>query len=271
MAITRTVITDDDGTGTTGTVINNAWKVELYNQIDAQAHPRLLVDQVDITTTGTVNDHNPGSVAVRCNNATALTITGRVPYADGEIVIYENVGTSTVTFTHQGAGSTAANRFLLPAATAGQVIGAEGSIGFKYDGTSDRWRVLFVRPGQSITYTPTWTNGVIGNGTLTGKYSHVGMDAKFEIHVVMGSTTTFGGGAEWSFSLPLTASDTNGACGSVFATDTGTAYYIGAWSQVSTTVIRCAVNAASAGFTSTSPHTWANTDILRTAGSYRAA
>ena len=34
MAITRTPIIDDDGTGTTGTVIDNAWKTELYNQID---------------------------------------------------------------------------------------------------------------------------------------------------------------------------------------------------------------------------------------------
>jgi hypothetical protein len=35
MAITRTAMVDDDGTGTTGTIINNAWKTELYNQIDA--------------------------------------------------------------------------------------------------------------------------------------------------------------------------------------------------------------------------------------------
>ena len=35
MAITRTPMVDDDGSGTTGTVINNAWKTELYNQIDA--------------------------------------------------------------------------------------------------------------------------------------------------------------------------------------------------------------------------------------------
>ena len=33
--ITRTPIHDDDGTGTTGTIIDNAWKQELYNQIDA--------------------------------------------------------------------------------------------------------------------------------------------------------------------------------------------------------------------------------------------
>ncbi len=35
MPITRTPMIDDDGTGTTGTVVNNAWKTELYNQIDA--------------------------------------------------------------------------------------------------------------------------------------------------------------------------------------------------------------------------------------------
>ena len=34
MAITRTPIIDDDGTGTSGTVIDNAWKQEFYNQID---------------------------------------------------------------------------------------------------------------------------------------------------------------------------------------------------------------------------------------------
>jgi hypothetical protein len=34
MPITRTPIIDDDGSGHTGTIINNAWKTELYNQID---------------------------------------------------------------------------------------------------------------------------------------------------------------------------------------------------------------------------------------------
>lgn len=32
--IARTPIIDDDGTGTTGTVVDNAWKQELYDQID---------------------------------------------------------------------------------------------------------------------------------------------------------------------------------------------------------------------------------------------
>jgi hypothetical protein len=33
--ITRTPMVDDDGSGEVGTVLNNAWKQELYNQIDA--------------------------------------------------------------------------------------------------------------------------------------------------------------------------------------------------------------------------------------------
>lgn len=35
MSITRTPIVDDDGSRTTGTVIGNTWKQELYDQIDA--------------------------------------------------------------------------------------------------------------------------------------------------------------------------------------------------------------------------------------------
>ena len=35
VTITRTAWIDDDGTGTSGTVINNAEKTTIYNQIDA--------------------------------------------------------------------------------------------------------------------------------------------------------------------------------------------------------------------------------------------
>jgi len=35
MPITRTVMIDDDGSGTTGTILNNAWLQTIYNQIDA--------------------------------------------------------------------------------------------------------------------------------------------------------------------------------------------------------------------------------------------
>lgn len=34
MPITRTIMTDDDGSGTTGTILNNAWLQTIYGQID---------------------------------------------------------------------------------------------------------------------------------------------------------------------------------------------------------------------------------------------
>ena len=54
MAITRTAMIDDDGSGTTGTILNNAWKQELYNQIDAAAYvvPGHLTWTVIWTLTG---------------------------------------------------------------------------------------------------------------------------------------------------------------------------------------------------------------------------
>ena len=42
MPMTRTPIVDDNGTGTTGTILNNSWKQELYTQIDAVAGAEVL-------------------------------------------------------------------------------------------------------------------------------------------------------------------------------------------------------------------------------------
>jgi len=39
MPITRTIMIDDDGTGTTGTVLNNAWLQTIYGQIDTLVGP----------------------------------------------------------------------------------------------------------------------------------------------------------------------------------------------------------------------------------------
>ena len=47
MAITRTPMIDDDGSGTTGTIINNAWKQELYGQIDGLIGDRIPWTPID--------------------------------------------------------------------------------------------------------------------------------------------------------------------------------------------------------------------------------
>ena len=113
MPITRTPIIDDDGSGTTGTVIDNAWKQELYGQIDAFT-PALLVlgGHVDLAQTGAQIDNWPLPAAnVVFVSGTPGLLTGIVaPPQNGTVKVFVSLGTS-MTFKHQHAGSALANRF----------------------------------------------------------------------------------------------------------------------------------------------------------------
>ena len=82
MAITRTPMVDDDGTGTTGTVINNAWKTELYNQIDAADLAAVTVPWVN--------------VAYSAANFTASSGTWTVEAADVQWYQYLKLGNLAV-------------------------------------------------------------------------------------------------------------------------------------------------------------------------------
>jgi hypothetical protein len=61
MAITRTAMVDDDGSGTTGTILNNAWKQELYGQVDSfvgtawvEFRPNAITDDPGTVLTTTI-------------------------------------------------------------------------------------------------------------------------------------------------------------------------------------------------------------------------
>lgn len=61
----------------------------------------------------------------------------------------------------------------------------------------------FARIGAFVPYDCTWSGGnpAKGNGTLSALVAGIGGIAVVKLHLVMGSTTTYGSGA-WSFSLP---------------------------------------------------------------------
>lgn len=90
MAITRTAWTDDDGSGTTGTVINNAEKTTLYGQIDA------AIDGADATTR---------TVAKGGTGATTLTAHGVVLGNGTSAVAITAAGTSGQVLTSNGASA----------------------------------------------------------------------------------------------------------------------------------------------------------------------
>lgn len=86
--ITRTAMTDDDGSGTTGTVFNNAWKVSFYDQIDAMfAGPVVLGGALTVPGTMTLTS-NPASYGVIFDGSNGGGIAAT--HASGALRLYTN-------------------------------------------------------------------------------------------------------------------------------------------------------------------------------------
>lgn len=197
MAITRTAIVDDDGTLTTGTIINNAWKSELYDQIDATTGAVIQTT----TSTGTQNNFalTTGAGVLRCNNATLLTITGLSAGYDGQRLVILSVGAGQVDLSHQAAGSTATNR-LINFATVGvtSLAAGVGTAILSYDTTTGRWRLVHHEQGAWIAFTPVLggSGGTSGQTytTQSGAYVLRGRTLTFSAYVLLsakGTITTF--------------------------------------------------------------------------------
>lgn len=169
MGLTRTTVTDDDGTGTFGTIINAAQRTADLDMIDARW------SKLSLTLTGTQNNLSitTGSVEadfIRMNPASALTITGVVapvsPAKPGKTVTFKNVSNQIVTFPNASGSSSAANQLFLP--TAGTIqLGARGWIAFQYNSDDVRWDYVGHDQGTTITRTFAAGNYTAATGTWT--------------------------------------------------------------------------------------------------------
>lgn len=136
------------------------------------------------------------------------------------------------------------------------------------------------------SWTPTYTNFSLGNGTLNyAKYTQIGKTVKFRIKITLGSTSSVTG--SWYISLPVSASteyaqiNQDAINANVFAYDSNvtTLYLGGLRLDISGTpdmMLGFTHNASTATATSntinaTSPMTWATSDTLSIAGEYEAA
>ena len=136
--------------------------------------------------------------------------------------------------------------------------------------------------GAWIDYNPTWTatttNPVIGNGSITGRYSLVNKTVTAQIFMKAGSTTTFGNGA-YLFSLPVAAAatlSTYPALGAGWGEDAsaGAATTFTANVRNSRTDVfelRYTAGSGSGAVTQTAPYTWANSDLITATIQYKAA
>lgn len=205
MSLVRTAWTDDDGSLTTGTILNNAEKTALYDQIDARW------SELTTTSTGTQNNFSLVSSTeadvLRCNNATLLTLTGIVapasPLKPGKRLIIYSVGAGQVNLSHENVSSTAANRFNNIATSAPTSLAAgKGVAVYVYDDGTDRWRLTAHEQGDWISptfaagnYTPfsagTWTVAV--GDVLVNNYYQRGRQLSWEV-VIDTTTVTQSGG-----------------------------------------------------------------------------
>jgi hypothetical protein len=60
--------------------------------------------------------------------------------------------------------------------------------------------------GTWTTWTPTWTNLSVGNGTVTARYAQINKVVHLRLSLTFGSTTSVSGNV--TFTLPVTASST---------------------------------------------------------------
>lgn len=120
----------------------------------------------------------------------------------------------------------------------------------------------------STIWTSTGIQPVIGNGTVTAKYSLLNSKtAAFRIKVNPGSTTTFGSG-NYQFLLPFAIADEQVAV-CLFRDNGSNVQYGGfsAWLQ-NGTQIRDVVNSAGQNWTPSVPVTWASGDRAEISGVY---
>lgn len=130
--------------------------------------------------------------------------------------------------------------------------------------------------GKWTTYACAWTgttaNPVLGNGSITARYTVIGKTVHYYIGLFIGSTTTLGSG-RWDFSLPAPAigyGDAITPIGTAIARDIGSRNYL--LTAMYTAPDKVHVwrdwGTSEATATPTTPFTWASGDALLIMGTY---
>lgn len=131
------------------------------------------------------------------------------------------------------------------------------------------------------SWTPTWTNVTVGNGTVTGRYTQVGKIVFCRLELVMGNTSSTSGDIQ--FTLPVTSISYPGTASAQVIGDSrgfdvsAVTIYPGSVVWGSTTVAYCRFENASGTYTTqtintgTVPTTWGTSDEFSMNFFYEAA
>lgn len=123
--------------------------------------------------------------------------------------------------------------------------------------------------GSWVSFTPSWTNVTLGNGTQSAFYSVINKILFVKVELTFGSTTSFGDPVELTLPNSYTAITTSQLMfGTSAFEDTGNATFVGQNYLVSSTKVRPSVQLVNGTYSqvnftnATRPFTWGNTDVL---------
>lgn len=131
------------------------------------------------------------------------------------------------------------------------------------------------------SWSPTWTNLTVGNGTVDCKYTQVGKTVIARVSLIFGNTTAITGSV--SMTVPVTAITYPGNASVVFPIgvinylDSGTAQFVGTIQFSSTTTVLLQVMGAASTYvgpavlSSSVPMTWTTNDGIFATIIYEAA
>lgn len=133
----------------------------------------------------------------------------------------------------------------------------------KPDGGASSWQ----------SWTPSWTNFTLGNGSITSRYSQIGKIVFISLTISWGSTTS-ATASSIAISLPISANTSGSNIGFGFLRDASAGIgYIGTMElSSSTAAIFCHNQSGSnSTVTATAPFTWAVSDTMKFNAFYEAA
>ena len=122
--------------------------------------------------------------------------------------------------------------------------------------------------GTWTTYTPTWTNVTVGNGTVDFKYSQLNKIVIIRGRFTMGTTSSISGIIRFTLPSGLSALSTAAVTAFCRILDAGVVGYVAALEPVTTSQLQVVVaNTAGtygsyAATSATVPMTWGNGDLF---------
>ncbi len=127
--------------------------------------------------------------------------------------------------------------------------------------------------GGWTTWTPTYTNLTVGNGSVVARYQEIGKTINFEFYFTMGSTSSMGSTPQ--ITMPVTPKYYSKAF-DCWIQDAGTQLYFGVADTFDgkfypTVTLTNGTYATISYFNSTTPMTWTTSDTFSIRGTYEAA